>query len=183
MTVFKTMTAAALVLLLSAGAAVAQSKTIQGKTVTATGTIEAIESSTRMLTIKNNEGLYEMLRVPADVVRFDALKVGDKISVRYYDNVVLRLKKPGQAAVDVTSGGVTPTPGQKPGGTAAAQETVTVTVTAIDSKVPSITVKDPKGRVFSRKVEDTKALAQVKVGDQIDITWTEALLISVEPPK
>jgi hypothetical protein len=32
-------------------------------------------------------------------------------------------------------------------------------------------------------VEDTKALAQVKVGDKLDITWNDAVLISATPPK
>jgi hypothetical protein len=32
-------------------------------------------------------------------------------------------------------------------------------------------------------VEDTKALAAVKVGDQLDITWTEAMMVAVDSPK
>jgi hypothetical protein len=32
-------------------------------------------------------------------------------------------------------------------------------------------------------VDDKKALAKLKVGDQLDMTWTEAALISVEPAK
>jgi hypothetical protein len=29
-------------------------------------------------------------------------------------------------------------------------------------------------------VQDTEALAKVKVGDKVDIVWTEAMLVSVE---
>jgi hypothetical protein len=29
-------------------------------------------------------------------------------------------------------------------------------------------------------VQDTEALAKVKVGDKVDIVWTEAVLVSVE---
>ena len=36
------------------------------------------------------------------------------------------------------------------------------------------------GRKYTSKVEDTKALAQVKVGDKVDIVWTEALLVSID---
>jgi hypothetical protein len=32
-------------------------------------------------------------------------------------------------------------------------------------------------------VADKKALASVKVRDQLDITWTEAVLISADPAK
>jgi hypothetical protein len=65
----------------------------------------------------------------------------------------------------------------------ASQRTLTVTITAIDPAVPSITVKSANGWVYSRKVKDTKALAQVKVGDKLDITWNDAVMISVLPAK
>ena len=183
MKTLKTMALAGSILMLAGGSAAAQIKTLQGASETATATIEAIEKSTRTLTIKDSKGIYEEMKVPADVTRFDALKVGDKITARYYDNVVIRLKKPNEAAIDLKSAGVTPAAGAKPGGTAATQQTVTVTITAIDPKVPSITVKGPNGYLYSRKVEDKDALAKVKVGDMLDITWTEAMLISVEPAK
>jgi hypothetical protein len=58
-----------------------------------------------------------------------------------------------------------------------------VTVKSIDPKTPSITVTTPDGRTVTRKVEDPKNLAAVKVGDQIDITYTQALLASIERAK
>ena len=36
---------------------------------------------------------------------------------------------------------------------------------------------------YSSRVEDTAALAKVKVGDKLDITWTEALLLSIDDAK
>ena len=141
------------------------------------------EQSTRTLTIKNDDGTYETLQVPQEVKRFSELKVGDRITVRFYDNVVVRLKKPGEAAIDVEHEALTRGSGKSPSGTAASQRTITVSVVAIDPKYPSITVKGPNGWTYSRKVADRKALAQVKVGDTLDITWTEAVLISVDPAK
>jgi hypothetical protein len=32
-------------------------------------------------------------------------------------------------------------------------------------------------------VQDPVALSKVKVGDKVDIVWTEALLVSLEPGK
>jgi hypothetical protein len=46
--------------------------------------------------------------------------------------------------------------------------------------VPSITFTGPNGWKFSSRVDDKKALEKVKVGDKLDITWTEALILSVE---
>src|SRR5688572_2813964 len=90
--------------LLSAGSTVsAQSRTIEGDSVSVTVTIEAIEQSSRTLTVKDADGLYETIQAPPEMKRFSELKVGDRITARYYDNVVVRLKKPGEAAVDVDS--------------------------------------------------------------------------------
>jgi hypothetical protein len=173
--------AAALVLTVS-GVALAQvSKTLNGEAKVVTATVEAIERSTRQVTLKNTDGTYEVLDVPASVKRFDGLKVGDTVKARYYETVVFRLKEPGEKAVDSASAATTPTPGgAKPAGTMAGQRTITATITAIDQKVPSISFTGPNGWSYSTRVEDTKALAKVKVGDRVDITWTAAALVSFE---
>ena len=48
--------------------------------------------------------------------------------------------------------------------------------------IPSITFTGPNNWKYSSKVADKQALATVKVGDKVDITWTEAVLISVQAP-
>jgi hypothetical protein len=78
-----------------AGVASAQTKTIPGDKVTKTATVEAIERSTRALTLKGAEGNYVTVTVPTSVQRFDAIKVGDTLTATYYENIVLRVKRPG----------------------------------------------------------------------------------------
>ena len=163
--------------------AAAQIKTLPGEAITVSATVEAIERSTRMLTLKGADGKLEMITVPADVKRFDTLKVGDKITAKYYEVITLRKKAPGEKDVNTLTGGVTPGSGAKAGGTAAAQRTITATITAIDPKIPSISLEGPSNWKYSSRVADREALKQVKVGDKLDITWTEAVLISAEPPK
>ena len=154
---------------LASSAAMGQvSKSVTGETITATATVESIERSTRQVTLKNEDGTYEILDVPASVKRFDELKVGDKVKARYYENVVLRLKAPGEKDVDSSTGGVTRGDGARPAGTIATQRTITATITG------------PNGWKYSTHVEDKAMLAKVKVGDKVDITWTEAALVSIE---
>ena len=75
---------------LAAGALRAQvSKTIQGEMKTVTVTVEAIEKGSREVTVKKPDGNYDVLYVPRDVKRFDTLKIGDKITARYYENMDL----------------------------------------------------------------------------------------------
>jgi hypothetical protein len=170
------------VLAVVAQSAMAQSKTITGETRVVTATVEAIESSSRTLTLKKPDGTYVTTVAPAEMKRFSELKVGDKVSARYYENVVIRLKRPGEKDVDTAARSTTPSGQVNPGGTAATQRTITATITAIDQGVPSITFTGPNGWKYSSKVQDKAALASVKVGDKVDITWTEALLVSLDPP-
>ena len=76
-----------------------------------------------------------------------------------------------------------PTPGSRPGGTLSQQLTVAVTLQSIDPKTPSVTVKTDTVRIMSFRVQDAKNLEGYKVGDTVEITYTQALAISVEPAK
>jgi hypothetical protein len=158
----------------------AQSKTVRSEMRTETGTIEAIEASSRTLTLKKSDGTFVTTVAGPDIKRFDELKVGDKVNARYYENLVVRLKQPGEPDVDT---GVKATTGSEqalPGGTKAKQRTITATITAIDPNMPSVTFTGPNGWKYTSKVQDPAALAKVKVGDKVDIVWTEALLVSLD---
>jgi hypothetical protein len=169
--------------LAAAGVTIAQVKTIPGQTETASATVEAIERATRQVTLKNEDGRYEVLYVPTEVKRFDALKVGDTIKVRYYETVTLRPHPAGEKPIDTTASGITPAAGEKRAGTVALQRTITATITAIDPKIPTVTFSGPNGWTYSSRVEDKAALAKVKVGDMLDITWTSAMLLAIEDVK
>jgi len=166
-------------LALAAVPASAQTKTLTGETKTVTASVEAIEKETREVTVKKSDGTYDVFYFPETVRRFDTLKVGDKITAKYYENLVLRVKAPGEKDVNSASGGTVRADG-KSAATASRQRTITATIAAIDQSVPSITFTGPNGWKYSSRVEDKKALAKVKVGDRLDITWTEALILSVE---
>jgi hypothetical protein len=167
---------------LSAGTASAQTKTVTGQTKTVTATVEAIEASNREVTVKKPDGTYDVFYVPAGVKKFDTLKIGDKVTARYYENMVLTLQKPGEAPKDSGNAAVTRS---KDGsaGTVAHQRTITATITQIDMKAPSITFTGPNNWKYSTRVEDKAALANVKVGDKVDITWTEAMILSLAEGK
>ena len=158
----------------------AQTKTITSEMRTETGTVEAIEASTRTVTIKKADGTYVQTVAGPDLTRFSEVKVGDKITAKFYENVVVRMKHPGEADVDTAATGTTGSAQDLPGGTKAKQRTITATITAIDPATPSITFTGPNDWKYTSKVQDTEALAKVKVGDKVDIVWTEAVLVSLE---
>ena len=54
-------------------------------------------------------------------------------------------------------------------------------VKSVDPAVPSITVTTGDGQTVTAQVADKANLEGVAPGDRIDITYTEAVLASVEP--
>jgi hypothetical protein len=161
----------------------AQVKSIPGKMEKMTASVEAIDAATRQVTVKKADGNYEVFYVPAAVKRFDALKVGDTITATHYENIVLQVKEPGSKDVDTVAGGVVPSAAGTTGGTISRQRTITATIVAIDPGVPSITFSGPRDWKYSTRVKDRELLAKVKVGDKVDITWTEATLVSIDDVK
>ncbi len=140
-------------LVLSPATALAQKPVTQGAQISETFTIEAIDSSARLVTLKDSKGEMETIYCGPEVERFDALKVGDTVTFRYYESVVYAIQKPG-ATPAAGGAGIVRTPGQKPGGTISQQMTATVTVNTIDAKVPSVTITTEDGKKMSFKVEN-----------------------------
>jgi hypothetical protein len=158
----------------------AQTKELTEK-VTLSGTVEAIDQANRLVDIKTTDGKAETIEVPKSATRFDELKVGDKISISYYNDVFVRLKPPGEAAVNAV-GNTTSTMGQeaRPGGTAELNRTMTATVSTLDKDKSTITFVGPNNWKYSRRVADKSVFDKVKVGDRVDITWKTDVTISVQ---
>ena len=167
------------VLLIGPAIVLAQQPVSRTEEVSAAFTIEAIDHSTRVVTLRNKAGLLEEVYCGPEVQRFDALKVGDTVTFRYYETVVTALSQPGPPAPPSTT--VTRTPGA-PGGTIARQTTATVTLEAIDAKTPSVTIRTASGGRSTFRVQDAKNLEGYKAGDQVTITYTRGLAVSVTPP-
>ena len=143
--------------------------------------IEFIDYATRLITLRDADGNVDIMLCGPEVQRFDALKVGDKVTFRYYESVVFQIRKPGDTTPrPADNAGVVRTPGERPGATMSQQMTARVTVEAIDMKVPSVTVRTEDGRKMAHKVENARNLEGVKVGDRVEITYTQALAISVK---
>jgi hypothetical protein len=121
------------------------------------------------------------VRLSEKATRLSEIHAGDTVTATYYDNIVLRVKRAEEPDVDTREAAVTRGSGAHPGATSATQQTITATIAAIDMNAPSIAFKGPRGWHYESKVQDRNALQQVKVGDRVDITWTEATLVSVAP--
>jgi Cu/Ag efflux protein CusF len=157
---------------------------IKENTVTVKGTVQAIDLSKRVVTLKGPKGDIFDLKVGEEAKNLPQLKVGDEVTIKYYESLAYEVTKPGQAGGAAAGTAVARAkPGEKPGGLAANMITATASVEAIDAKKKHVTLKGPEGKTMVVKVKDPKNLVNVKVGDQVMLTYTEALAVSVEPAK
>ena len=156
--------------------------------VEATATVESIDAATRMVRLRGADGRSWAVQAGPDVRNFGQVKVGDLVKVRYTEAVAAEVVKPGTG---VTSAGATAAlqraeVGARPGATGtvslkgvvkvAALDTVnnTVDISASDGTVRRIRVVDPKAQEFIRGLH---------VGDEVQLTFSEALAVSVEPAR
>ena len=154
----------------------AQVKDLPTQTTTISGTIETIDQGKRAMNIKTADSKFVSVTVPENVERFSQFKVGDKVKATYNNNVIVRVKPPGEPAVDTAE--TTDTKDQA-SGTQRMVRRMTASIVGIDRTASSISFEGPNGWKYSRRVVDPEVFAQVKVGDRVDITWNTDLKVSV----
>ena len=145
-----------------------------------TATVTKINHKTREVTLKASDGQEYDFVADEAVQNFPQVKKGDVVTATYTEAVAWEVKKGGAAGVDATvAAGAAPI-GDKPAAAAGRQVKVTVSITAIDPKAPSVTFKGPAGNTKTIKVKYPEKLKGVNVGDTVDITYTEAIALKVE---
>jgi hypothetical protein len=185
---------AALLILPLAGGALAKEKApadqgqpsvTKGRLITATATVTAVDQKNRVVTLKGPEGNIFDLKVDKEVRNLAQVKVGDLVTLKYYQSIMIKLMKPGkgQEGMQAKSTMERAKAGEKPGGVVAGQVSVTAKIMAINKKDQTVTLKGPEGKTVVVKAENPKNLDLVKVGDDVMITYTEAIAISVAGAK
>jgi hypothetical protein len=153
---------------------------------TVTATVEAIDQATRMLTIVGPEGNAFVMQAGEKVRNLDQVKAGDKIKVEYYEGLVAELNAPGVSPKDVTltDSMIKAAPGERPAGAVGEAITATVVIEFVDTIRNVVRFKGPLGKSRIVKVEKPEfrtMLKSIKPGDQVTLTYFEAIAIGVEP--
>jgi len=158
------------------------SGTLDDQTVTATATVEKIDQKTRHVTLKRPDGSKFTIVASPEVRNLAQVKKGDTVKLEYRQSVAYEVSKAGTSkpGVSATTDVTRAEPGAKPGGTVTDTVTVRMTITAINKKASEATLLGPDNVSTVVKVRDPKRLDLVEVGDVVDLTYTEALALSVE---
>ena len=156
-------------------------------TIKASATVTAIDVPKRLLSLKREDGEVVTVEVDPAVQNLPQVKVGDRVVVDYKEAIgaSINATAAGQpVSVDLVADHAKL--GESPQAHASTTTNIPVTITSVDTKtnlvsftgadgfVRAITVESPQGKEF---------IKQLKPGDTVVITYTEALAISVEPAK
>ena len=152
------------------------------RTVRISATVTAIDKATRTLTLKGADGKTFPLVAGPEVRNFDQIQVGSEVVVGYVEALAIELKKGGGAKVERIDSAASgrAEAGAQPGAMAARKVTATGDVIALDAATQTATLRGPN-RTVTLRVPDPKQFQRIAVGDQMQITYTEALAVSVEP--
>ena len=162
--------------------------TIEG-TEEVSATVEAIDLDTRMVVLRESDGTEFALVVDPEVRNLEQVKVGDRVVTRYRESLGAELRKRGDGSSDTQEPAVSTTSaraadGAKPSVTSSTQTSQTVRITSVDTKnhVVSFYGSDGLARVLPvRSPQGKEFIAGLKAGDEVELTYTEAVAMSVEP--
>jgi hypothetical protein len=188
--------------------AMAKADTVKVKTK-----VEAIDHTARTVTLKDRDGHLVTVQAGPEVQGFDDLKVGDKVTFRYTEGMVLQVRPAGEMGTHVTnpSGGEpSGAPYDSPSGSAPDGDESHARDRQPDrgrplrrrarrpggrrgderrhgegrrSEGPLDDLRDEDGRTVSTHIDDREMAKNLHAGDQIELTYTGARLVSVEPEK
>jgi hypothetical protein len=158
-------------------------KAVLARKVEISAQVMGIDRATRTLTLKGPKGNVVDIVASDEVKNFDQIKLGDFVVARYAEALTLELKKTsaGAAGPVVREEAAKAKPGERPAVAGARQVTVLANVTAVDPQKSTITLKGPRGNEVTLNVQNPDQFKVVKKGDQVEVTYTEALALSVEP--
>jgi Cu/Ag efflux protein CusF len=147
-----------------------------------TAVVEAIDESTRMVTLKDEDGKELTVKAGPEVRNFAQIKKGDKVNIAYSESVTIAVTDEAMAPERQDSVDIVRAPlGEKPSGLITSTTQATATVEAIDYEKRTVTLKGPLQTLTVQVSEDAQNFNNVKVGDTVFLDYTERLAISVTP--
>jgi len=152
---------------------------------TLTARVEAIDYASRVVAVKGPLGRTVALKVDDRVRNFGKVKAGDEIVLKYTEAVTIALAATGAGRSEtVTAPAPVAAPaGAKPGMAAAQQTKITARIEQVDAARQVVLLEGPNARYAEVKVKDPGLFRELKAGDSVNITYTEAVVVEVVTPK
>jgi hypothetical protein len=155
------------------------------ETVEATATVQSLNLSTRQVGLKTEDGQMLTIVAGPEVRNLAQIDLGDKVKAVYIRGIAARMAAPGRAAAgtEVTTGMVRAAEGDKPAAMIGESVSTVVKIVSFDAPSNLVTFAAPDGLVHSVVVQEPEMqefARGLKPGDEVEVTFTEALAIGIE---
>jgi hypothetical protein len=151
-----------------------------GDSVTTTATVESVDLATRNVVLKNAEGKTTSVVVPENIQNLEKLQPGDSVTTTYSVALAAEILKPGEEPAPAAVSAAKQGGGEIVG---ASQVSAVLKVDKVDLATNSVTLTGPKGNTRTLQVkrpEVREKLKLLKPGDEVQVTYTEAVAMRVE---
>jgi hypothetical protein len=149
-------------------------------------TVQSIDQATRQVVLRAQDGRLSTITAGPEVRNLAQVRVGDRVVVEYRDALLLEMATPGTAAEpQAVTGAGRAEEGQRPGAVAGEALRVRVKIVSVNPADGRVTFEGPRG-VRSVVPQDPRVreyVAGLRPGDEVDVTWVEALAVSVHPAR
>jgi len=159
--------------------------------VEVTAKVTAIDMENRLVTIQGPAGNSVVIQVTDQVKNLPQAKVGDRVDIKYYRSAYVDIvKADADAGLGVTEVGAAKLgapAGEKPAGAVGVEVKRRVEVVFVDPYQKFISFRSPDRGLRKISLKESPELQhylqELKKGDIVEVTYTEALAISLEPAK
>lgn len=151
--------------------------------MTETSKVTAVDPAERTVTLANEAGETNTYKLGKNVRNFDQIKVGDQVKATLLQSVAVTVSKSSAPATAGARGVVAVAPkGAKPGVLMAKTRQISAKIVSVDPNARTMTVEGPMGGKPTIKAGPKVNLGELHQGDDVTLSVTDALAISVEKP-
>lgn len=158
--------------------AVAEAVQLQGK-------VKSIDKKSRSVVVVGAQGNEIFMALGEESRNFDQIRVGDLVTLTYVQALAIELRKVENNGIRErveSEQAVRAKPGEKPAGAIERSVRVVANVVAVNPKAKTVTLRGAK-RTVELMVEDAALLKEVKVGNQVEALYVEAVALEVTAAK
>lgn len=162
----------------------ARSQVAVGESLTITAEVLAFDPATREILLEGPLGGEIEGEVSDEVEDLSELQPGALVSVTYYQAIAASIHREGEAKPLATAADAAGR--MQPGMSVDLEDATseTLSVVSVDLATNTVVFEDAEGELLPTEVERPEfqaKLKDLKPGDQVDVTYSEALVTGVEP--
>ena len=146
--------------------------------------IEAVDPEKREVLLRGPEGNLMTVTAGENVKRFNEIEVGDMVTAQFWTYLKAEFREPTEAEkaepLVVLAGWGKAPKGKPPGAVVGRTIKAVVSIEIINRPDMFVTVRGPRGNYVSIPVEDNDLITQLNVGEVGILTYTEAVVLTLE---